>query len=239
MISNDWQNDKYVKNWFELLGNERTIKNYSNDFPKFLAFIQETTTSKTPTEIIDSRLQQLITNDLIKRHFWEQQVIKYKNNLEEKNLRMATVHGQLRTIMSFFSKNGVKLLFSRGELRINPSEKDKVDNEWIPSNEEVRLLYRLAESARDRAVLLTLYQSGFSEVDTASMKIETFPFYNEKGDWAIPSTEDLYRKQRREKTNQWQYTMISKEALAENKLCFNQEVILREVIFLFLFAVNS
>jgi hypothetical protein len=59
----------------------------------------------------------------------------------------------------------------------------------------------LAESTRDRAVLLTLYQSGFSEIDVASMQIETFPFYDESGNWAIPSSEDLYRMQRREITN--------------------------------------
>ncbi len=34
MSANDWKTDKCVKNWFELIGNERTIKNYSNDFPK-------------------------------------------------------------------------------------------------------------------------------------------------------------------------------------------------------------
>lgn len=56
---------------------------------------------------------------------------------------MATVHCELGTVMSFFGKNGVKLAFSRGELKINPSEKDKVDVEWIPSNGDVRLLYRL------------------------------------------------------------------------------------------------
>jgi hypothetical protein len=69
----NWQNDKYVQNWFELLGNERTIKNYSNDFPKFLDYIAETTEYKTPTEIINSRLEHLTTKDLLKRRFWEQQ----------------------------------------------------------------------------------------------------------------------------------------------------------------------
>jgi hypothetical protein len=44
----------------------------------------------------------------------------------------------LEPLLSFFSKNGVKLAFSRVELKINPSEKDKVKTEWIPSNEEVR-----------------------------------------------------------------------------------------------------
>jgi site-specific recombinase XerD len=216
--SDNWTSDKYVQNWFELLGNDRTIKNYKNDFPKFLVFIQETTEYKTPTEIIDSRLTQLTTNDMMKRRYWEQQVVKYKNSLETQNLRMATIKGHIRTVMSFFSKNGVKLLFSRGELRINPSEKDKVDTEWIPDNGTVRILYRLCENARDRAVLLTLYQSGFSEVDAASMRIEDFPFYDDSGNWAIPTTDDLYHKRRREKTNQWQQTCLSRETLEEIRI---------------------
>jgi site-specific recombinase XerD len=218
MTANEWLNDGCVKNWFELLGNQRTIKNYTNDFPNFLEYVYQNTEYKTPSEIIQSRIENLTSQDIVKRRFWEMTVVKYKNGLEQKNLRMATVHGKLRTVMSFFSKNGVKLQFSRGELKINPSEKDKVDIEWIPSNEEVRLLYRLAESARDRAVLLTLYQSGFSEVDAGNMKIETFQFYDDRGDWAIQSTEDLYRKQRREKTNEWQQTCISRETLEEIRI---------------------
>lgn len=190
------------------------------EFAKFLEFVKDTE-YKTPTQIIESRIQHLTSSDLSKRRYWEMQLVKYKNYLETKNMRMATVHSQLRTVMSFFAKNGVKLLFSRGELKTNPSEKDKVDTEWIPSN-EVRLLYRLCDSARDRAVLLTLYQSGFSEVDVASMKIEIFPFYDAKGNWAIPTTEDLYRKQRREKTNQWQQTCISREALEEIRIMLQQ-----------------
>ena len=66
------------------------------------------------------------------------QVIKFKNHLQSKNYRMATIKGYIRTVMSFFSKNGAKLQFSRGELEIEPSEKDNVFKEWIPSNEEVR-----------------------------------------------------------------------------------------------------
>ena len=214
----NWQNDQYVKNWFELLGNARTIKNYINAFPKFLDWIAENTEYKTPSQIIESRIEHLTSKDLLKRRYWEMQLIKFKNSLEEKDMRMATIHGYLKTPMSFFSRNGVKLSFARGELKINPSKADMVDNEWIPSNEDVRLLYRLCDNARDRAVLLTLYQSGFSEVDVANMRIEEFPFYTESGDWAIPSTEDLYQKRRREKTNQWQQTMISREALEEIRI---------------------
>jgi hypothetical protein len=50
------------------------------------------------------------------------------------------------------------------------------------------------------------------------MKIEEFPFYDENGEWQIPITEDLYQKRRREKTNQWQQTCISREALEEIRI---------------------
>jgi len=219
---NNWQEDKYVKNWFELLGNERTIKNYSVDFPKFLEYVKAQTTYTTPTEIIESRLEHLTSQDLIKRRYWEMLTVKFKNYLETKNLRMATVHGYLRTVMSFFSKNGVKLSFSRGELKINPSEKDKVYREWIPSNEEIRLIYRLCDSARDRGILLMLYQSGFSEVDVGTMRIEDFPFYDESGKWQLKPNEDLYHQRRREKTNIWQKTMINRECLEELRIYLQQ-----------------
>jgi site-specific recombinase XerC len=214
----DWENDKYVKNWFALLGNERTIKNYKGDFPRFLKYVEAHTPCKTPTDIIESRLQHLTSQNLIERRFWEMQTIKFKNYMETKNLRMATVKGYIRTVQSFFSKNGVKLSFSRGELKINPSEKDKVYREWIPSNEEIRLIYRLCASARDRGILLMLYQSGFSEVDVANMQIQQFPFYSENGDWQLNSNEDLFYQRRREKTNQWQKTIVNRECLEEIRI---------------------
>jgi hypothetical protein len=122
----NWKNDKYVKNWFELLGNERTIKNYSGDFPKFLKYVKAQTPYITPTEIIESRLEHLTSQDIIKRRYWEMLTVKFKNYLETKNLRVATIKGYIRTVMSFFSKNGVKLSFSRGELKVNTSEKESL-----------------------------------------------------------------------------------------------------------------
>lgn len=59
MSANNWKDDKCVKNWFELIGNERTISNYSHDFPKFLAWAYENTPYKSPSEIIQSRIKSL------------------------------------------------------------------------------------------------------------------------------------------------------------------------------------
>ena len=69
----NWKEDQFVKNWFELLGNERTIRNYKEEFPKFLKYAKAQTPYKTPTQIIQSRLEHLTTQDLIKRRYWETQ----------------------------------------------------------------------------------------------------------------------------------------------------------------------
>jgi len=217
MLEN-WTEDPKVVEWFTLIANERTIRNYKWEFPKFLKFVQETTSYKSPSQIVESRMEQLRSLDMNEKRFWETVVVKYKNELEKQDIRMNTVKSYLRTVASFFSKNHVKLEFSRNELKVNPSEKDKVYKEWIPSNEEIRLLYRMANNARDRAVLLTLYQSGLSEVDVANMKIEDFQFYGQDGNWAIPINEDLYHQRRREKTNVWAQTCISREALEEIRI---------------------
>jgi hypothetical protein len=76
----------------------------------------------------------------------------------------------------------------------------------------------MAKDARDRAILLVLYQSGFSEVDVAAMKIKDFGFINEKGEWANSASEDVYHARLREKTNILQQSCISREALEEIRI---------------------
>lgn len=204
-----WIEDSTVKHWFKMIGNERTIKNYKWEFPKFLEFVK-----MAPNEIVKQRLEQLTTKDLSKRRFWEDKFVLYKHKLENEDLRKNTIKSYLRTVQSFFAYNNVNLILNRNDTKITPKHReDRVPTEWIPSNEEVRLLYRMAKDSRDRAILLVLYQSGFSEVDVANMHIEDFPFYDSEGKWQI--TEDLYHARLREKTNILQQTCISREAIEE------------------------
>jgi site-specific recombinase XerD len=220
MKSDTWLKDAKVKEWFALIGNERTIQNYTWEFPKFLEFVKANTEYKTPSQIIESRIEQLTSKDMNVKRIWESTVIKYMHYLEKQNIRMNTIKSYLRTVLSFFSKNHVKLEYSRGELlgSVQPSAKDMVMKEWIPSNEEVRLLYRLCDSARDRAILLVLYQSGFSEVDVSQMRVEDFQFYDQNSNWQLKLNEDLFHQRRREKTNIWQKTCLSREALEEIRI---------------------
>ncbi|MDH5266150.1 MAG: site-specific integrase [Candidatus Bathyarchaeota archaeon] len=80
-----------------------------------------------------------------------------------------------------------------------------IEQKWIPTNIEVRVMYSQA-NARDRGLLLVLYQSGFSEIDAASLNIEDLnDIYCHEG--------HLFIQKRREKTNIIQATCISTEAI--------------------------
>jgi site-specific recombinase XerD/uncharacterized coiled-coil protein SlyX len=154
------------------------------------------------------------------KRYWEMIGIKYMHSLEEKGYMRSTIVTYLRTMLSFFSHAHVKLEYARKELlgAIEPSQKDKITKDWVPSNEDVRVLYRMAQNARDRAILLTLYQSGLSPVDTCALNIEDFDFYDANGDWKLSPNEDYYLGKLREKTNVLQQTCISRECLEEIRI---------------------
>jgi len=210
--------DKAVGEWFKSIGNERTISNYRNDFPKFLKFSREHTTFKTPNEMIEARRKDLQDKDPKTQRRFEALTVDYMHYLEGENLRYNSIKSYLRTVESFFSRHYLNLKYARRELDPEVSEKDKIIREWTPSNEDVRLLYRLCKTARDRALLLTLYQSGFSEIDALSLKIQDLNLYDTNGNWRLSLNEDLYICKLREKTNIPQKTMISREALEEIRI---------------------
>jgi hypothetical protein len=213
MKDNTWLNDSTVKQWFKMIENERTIKNYTWEFPKFLEFIQ-----MQPKNMVQQRLDQLATNDPIKRRFFEDQYVGYKHLLENAELRKNTIKSYLRTVQSFFANNNVKLILTKNDTKVRTKDsEDIVPTQWTPSNEEIRVLYRMAQNARDRAILLTLY-SGYSEVDVASMQIQQFPFYDKEGNWQIKISEDLYHARLRSKTKILQQSVINREALEEIRI---------------------
>ena len=218
-MSNSWLKDKAVAEWFSQVKDTKSIQKYKREFPRFLKFVQKITHYESPSEIIDSRVRQLNDRFMSEKRFWETLSLKYKSHLELRGYGKRTIINHLNTMQSFFSLNHVQLVYARNELlgSIKPSEKTNIPK-WIPSNEEVRILYKMAQNARDRAIILMLYQSGLNPVDICSLKIENFNFYNMNGDWRIPSTEDYYLAKLTEKTGVLQQTCISREALEEIKI---------------------
>ena len=88
-------------------------------------------------------------------------------------------------------------------------KKNSAANEWMPSKEQIRQIYQQGD-ARGRALLLVLYQGGFSETDVSSLNIEQLP--------SIQTHEGHYPiTLHREKTDLIQKTCISEEAVHDIK----------------------
>jgi hypothetical protein len=72
-----WKQDPVIVEWFEIVTNKRTQDNYRREFPYFLEFVQNTAEYKTPSQIIESRIQQLKSDDMNVKRYWETVGKKY------------------------------------------------------------------------------------------------------------------------------------------------------------------
>jgi site-specific recombinase XerD len=201
---NDYKEDPFVQTWLNGVG-ERTRQNYGSTFPLWLEFIK-----LTPTQQIEKRIQDLKSDNPQTRSFFETKTVQYKKTLEEKGFKAKTIHSYLISVRSFFASQRLHLRFRRGELKPETSREEKVIRKWLPSNEEVRALYSVAD-CRDRALLLVLYQSGFSEIDVGMLNVEDLIcLRTQKNIYDIQDHLVIFKH--REKSDVVQKTCISEEA---------------------------
>lgn len=210
-----WKKDKYVVKWFSEIS-ERTKENALEPFDKWLDFIE-----MSPSEQIEKRIKDLQSANPQVRTFFESKLIQWKNDLVKetdkegkRRYSRATIRSRLQRIQSFFSHNTLGLRFARNQLSVEPSQREKVKIKWIPSNVEVRMMYKHSD-VRDRALLLVLYQSGFSEIDVSMLNIENLP--------EIYTTDTHhYIAKLREKTNILHQTCVSLEAIHDIKVMLRE-----------------
>jgi integrase len=200
ILDKPYEKDEFFKKWLVGLS-ERTKENYSNEFHDWFVFI-----GMAPTEQIKKRMHDLTTESLSERLFFENKFRAYKEYLEKKgDLKPLSVKTRLRTVASFFSRNGLPLALKRGDWE--STQQQPVIQRWKITKEEVKAMYSHG-NLRDRALLLVLAQSGFSEVDVSNLKIE-----NLKGIYEQPETEHYFIEKPREKTGEIPATCLSYEAL--------------------------
>jgi hypothetical protein len=200
ILDKPYEKDEYFKKWLVGLS-PRTKENYSNEFHDWYIFI-----GMTPTEQIKKRMHDLTTENLSERLFFENKFRAYKEYLEKRGGRKPlSVKTMLRTVASFFSRNGLPLNLKRGDWESTLEQ--PVIQRWKITKEEVRAMYSHG-NPRDRALLLVLAQSGFSEVDVSNLKIE-----NLKGIYEQTETEHYFLEKPREKTGEIQATCLSYEAI--------------------------
>jgi site-specific recombinase XerC len=190
----------YIETWLKGLS-ERTKENYRKEFEKWLHFID-----MTPNEQIQKRLKDTASTNQIERQFFENKFREYKEHLENNTeLSALSIKTMLRTVASFFSRNGLPLNLKSGDWE--STKETKVIHKFKLTNEDIKSMYAHG-SLRDRSLLLVLYQSGLSEIDVSELKVEDI-----KGIYELAENEHYFIEKPREKTNQIQATCISYEAL--------------------------
>ncbi len=199
--SKAYQDDKYIKAWLVGLS-ERTRLNYLEGYADWYAFI-----GMTPTQMIEKRLKDTSSDSMADRMYFEQKFRAYKAHLENRGtLSPAAVKSQLIPVASFFSRNGLPLSLKRGDWESNQIQKVKTAKLKL-EKDDIKSMYTHGNT-RDRALLLVLAQSGFSEVDVSNFRIEDL-----KGIYTAPETEHFFLEKAREKTGEVQATCLSYEAL--------------------------
>lgn len=146
----------------------------------------------TPTQQIEKRLKDTASINMIDRMFFEQKFRAYKAMRETENkVKWLTIKSQLRTIASFFSRNGLTLALKKGDWE--STMKQKVTHRFKLELKDVKAMYNHA-NLRDKALLLILAQSGFSEIDVTEIKIEDI-----KDLYTMPQSEHYFIEKPREK----------------------------------------
>ena len=197
MATNDLENDAFIKRMLTGLS-ARTKENYLRRLPMWNAFIK-----MSPTEQIEKRLQNLTSQDLIERTYFENKFREYKELLEKQYTEHATVTTMLTAVASFFGRNDLRLALKRGDWK--STLETKVIQRWKITQDDVKRMYAHA-NLRDKCLLLGLGQSGFSEVDLSELKVEDL-----KGIFTTPQTEHYFIEKPREKSGEIQATCLSYE----------------------------
>ena len=205
-----FESDKYVQTWLTGLS-DRTRKNYILHISGWLEFV-----GMSPTEQIEKRLKDTSSINMEDRTFFENKFRGYRESLEQKGtFRNGTIKKILIPVASFFGRNGLRLNLKRGDWEPK-QEQEVTTTKFKCTKEDVKAMYNHGNT-RDRALLLVLAQSGFSEVDVSCVRIEEL-----KGLYSNGETEHYFIEKPREKTHEVQATCLSYEAVHDMKIMLQE-----------------
>jgi len=155
-----------VQRWFRTVrmgrtGSEETIRVYSHFLSRFCDF-----TKKDPDKLIAERRQDIKSEDETVKRRHEELLMAFIEDLEKtrKLSRKSIVlaHGAIR---SFFKANYLPLMSKTPESWVERVSK-------VPTREELRKMCEVSD-IRDKAIILTLAQSGMSLEDYLALTFKT------------------------------------------------------------------
>lgn len=136
-------------------------RHYVTYLTRFCDFV-----GKDPDEIVEERRRHLRSRDERVRRTYERKVLEFYEHVK-KNLgvRETSAHQMVIGIRGWFARNYVRLEFGRrGPRRPKAEARD-----YVPTLGEVREIVECA-GVRDKAIFLTLLQTGLAPVDVVELK---------------------------------------------------------------------
>lgn len=149
---------------------KRTQGEYYRVLPDYFIFLNQ-----NPDEVIAQRRKDVLEPDRPEdTERYERETNKYVRYLLKKGQAGRTINSSaLNRVQGFFTNNSK--LYSL-DLRKKPKiPKARKTKKYSPTNEEIRHLYNIADSARDRLIIAIMYQMGPAPIDVAGLQVDDLP----------------------------------------------------------------
>jgi site-specific recombinase XerD len=143
----------------------KTLKTYRKGLPFYFLFLDQ-----DPDSVIAQRKLDLMSLDDGERY--EKKTIAYVKSLEAKGMSGHGISSRLSRVQGFYANNGKRLALDLHKLKISKARKNV---KYSPSNEDVRLIFGGADSARDRLIVALMYQNGPAPMDMSLLKCGDLP----------------------------------------------------------------
>jgi integrase len=160
-----------------------TSQNYYRVLPSYFLFLNE-----NPDQVIEQRRKDIGSKNYEQAERYERKTMAYANILLSKGHSGRAVQGFIGRIQGFFANNSRRYSLDMRRLKLPKARKVQ---KYSPSNEEIRHLYTIADSSRDRLIIGLMYQNGLSPVDVSMLNV---------GD--LPQEEWAYYEKSRSKTGE-------------------------------------
>jgi integrase len=196
-MKEELERDPYVVKWLNSITREGTRRVYGNAMELYLRY-----TGMTPTALVDEALEDLKRDVRERRDVVKQRLVGFYNWLldeaPKRNTRGREVGKGLSSKISNTYVNAIRSFYSTFDITVrlrgrSKLPKPKVENRRLRlTNLDVRKLLDHCSSPRDRAIILTMFQSGMDVSTLCSLRYGDVAPGLEKNEH--PLTLHLYRK---------------------------------------------
>jgi hypothetical protein len=150
----------------EGLGN-RTYDAYRKILPHYFLFLDE-----NPDFVIEQRKKDIISDDVTENERYERKTTAFLKGQLERGMSGGSTGIYLGRVQGFFTNNGKRLSLDMRKLKLPKARKR---SKYSPSNDDVRLLFAKADCARDKLIVVLMYQNGPVPIDISLFKVGDYP----------------------------------------------------------------